>query len=239
MEKNDPIGAAIEDYLAENKNAEIVVESDLSEDDTIPVSYLFRQPFEMPVLEQKALSLCNGEILDVGCGAGAHMKALKNKGFSVEGIDISPKAIDYLKELNFTVYLESFMDFKGKKYDTILLLMNGLGLAGNLHSLADFLKHAKSLLKDEGKILCDSTDVRYFYEDEEGSIWMDLNAAYYGDFKFKMNYKKHTSGWFNWLYVDFQTLLKIAEEVGLKCTLIESDDENSTYLAELKINHEK
>jgi SAM-dependent methyltransferase len=235
MKKEDPIGQAIEDYLNGDLKAQIQVASDLSDDDIIPAKYLFRAYNEMPALEQKAIAACQGEVLDVGCGAGAHLKVLKENNCTAEGIDISPKAIHYLKQLGLNANLENFLDYREKKYDTILMLMNGLGLAGDLQSLSGFLIHAKSLLKEGGKILCDSTDVRYFYEAEDGSLWIDLNAAYYGNFKFKMTYKNHSSGWFNWLYVDFETLCTHASEVGLDCSKIDENNDENTYLAELKI----
>lgn len=68
--------------------------------------------------------------------------------------------------------------------------MNGLGIAGTLANLEQTLLKAKSLLKPGGQILCDSSDVKFLYEEEDGSYWMDLNAQYYGEFKFKMSYKK-------------------------------------------------
>lgn len=234
MESKDPIGQAIEDYINGNSTAVITVQSDLSEDDEIPISYLFRSLEEMPELEQIAIENCTGTVLDVGCGAGPHIRALSAKGINCEGIEVSSKAATYLREEGFTIYAQDFLAFSEKQYDTLLLLMNGLGLAGKLQDLSQFLLHAKSLLKEGGKILCDSTDVRYFYEDEDGSVWIDLNAKYYGEFKFKMQYKSYTTDWFDWLYVDFETLKATAESVGLTCTCIHADEASQTFLAEIK-----
>jgi hypothetical protein len=86
-------------------------------------------------------------------------------------------------------------------------------------------------LSEGGKILCDSSDIKYLYEDDEGGYWVDLNAGYYGDFKFQMNYKDHTSKWFEWLYVDLENLTSIAEKVGLLVNLLHEED--GQYLVEL------
>lgn len=51
--KGDPVGKAILDYSKSRKPADIIVHSDLCEDDIIPVEVLFRSYKEMPDLEKK------------------------------------------------------------------------------------------------------------------------------------------------------------------------------------------
>jgi hypothetical protein len=72
----------------------------------------------------------------------------------------------------------------------VLSLMNGMGLAKNLENLPAFLQKVHDLLLPGGRFIADSTDVKYLYEDEDGGYWLDLNSAYYGNFKFQMHYKK-------------------------------------------------
>ena len=109
--------------------------------------------------------------------------------------------------------------------------MNGIGIAGSLSNLENTLTHAKSLLAPGGKIICDSCDIRYLYEDEDGALWVNLNTEYYGNFRFQMSYKKEIGPWFDWLYVDFDSLFKAATNVGLKATRVYEQDDN--YLAEI------
>ena len=114
------------------------------------------------------------------------------------------------------------------------MMMNGIGIAGKLSNLKHTLLHAKSLLKRGGKILCDSSDVKYLYEDEDGSLWIDLNSEYYGNFRFQMKYKKEKGPWFDWLYVDFDSLFTTCKEIGLKANrVMESDDH---FLAEITLD---
>jgi hypothetical protein len=127
----------------------------------------------------------------------------------------------------------NFFSLKDKKYDTILLLMNGIGIAGKLSNLQRTLEHAKSLLNKGGKILCDSSDIKYLYEDEDGSLWIDLNSEYYGNFRFQMKYKKEKGPWFDWLYVDFDNLFQTAKKAGLKARRVTEIDDH--YLAELTL----
>jgi 2-polyprenyl-3-methyl-5-hydroxy-6-metoxy-1,4-benzoquinol methylase len=227
----DPIGKAILEYSKFKKPADIIVSSDICEDDIIPIELLFRTFDEMPEIEKIALNECKGKILDVGAGAGSHVKHLQNKGFKVLAIEISQGAVDYMISQHIDAKKINFFDYNNEKFDTILLLMNGIGIAGKLSNLENTLNHAKSLLNPGGQILCDSSDIKYLYEDEDGSIWTDLNSEYYGNFRFQMKYKKEVGAWFDWLYVDFENLFQIASKVGLK-TLRLIEKENH-YLAKL------
>jgi SAM-dependent methyltransferase len=232
MIKGDPIGTAILDYAQTKKPADIIVMSDICDDDIIPVEVLFRSAEEMPALELEALNRCNGKILDVGAGAGAHASWLQDNGFEVYPIEISEGAVDFMLKngLSNTRKID-FFSLKNESYDTILMMMNGIGIAGKLAHLEDTLKQAKSLLKPGGKILCDSSDIKYLYEDEDGSLWIDLNSEYYGNFRFQMKYKKDKGPWFNWLYVDFDNLFKVCKQVGLKAVRIMETDDH--FLAEI------
>jgi cyclopropane fatty-acyl-phospholipid synthase-like methyltransferase len=230
----DPIGLAIQTYSKFQKPFDILVHADLCEDDIIPIEVLFRTFEEMPDAEKLALSKVKGKILDVGAGAGVHSLELMDRGFSVRAIDISSGAVDFMKSQQIDAVQSSFLTFKEGKYDTILMLMNGIGVAGKLSNLKHTLDHARKLLNKGGALYCDSSDIKYLYEEEDGSYWLDLVTEYYGNFRFQMSYKQAKSEWFDWLYVDYDSLHKIAIEVGFTCRKIH-DDENH-FLAELILN---
>lgn len=234
MNNNDPIGSAIWDFYEKKEPLDITVESDITEDDVLPINHLFREFDDFPKLEQKAMSFCRGKILDVGAGAGPHTKYLLSKGFDVTTLEISPKAHSYLKA-SFPAakhYSSSILEFNQEQYDTILLLMNGIGLAGTFNEVVPFLQHVASLLKPGGIIICDSTDVQNVFQDEDGGLWVDLNSNYYGEFKFNMKYKESESDWFNWVYIDVKTFEEAAEKAGLQ--LIYLDDDENSFLVKLK-----
>lgn len=232
--KGDPVGVAILDYAATKKPNDIIVSSDICEDDIIPVEVLFRTYDEMPDLEQEALELCKGKVLDVGAGAGVHSLELQDRGLEVYPIEVSEGAVAYMKKVGLKARELNFFDLKNEKYDTILMMMNGIGIAGKLSNLEHTLLHAKSLLNPGGRILCDSSDIKYLYEDEDGALWIDLNSEYYGNFRFQMKYKKEKGPWFDWLYVDYDNLHQAATKVGLKAKRVyESEDH---FLAELTLD---
>ena len=232
-QNNDPIGQAILDFAKEGKAEDIIVASDLCDDDIIPTNYLFRTPDEMPLIERAALDLCTGKILDVGAAAGCHAIYLKEQNKEVHAIDTSKRAVEFLNEKGIDARQVNFYDLKDEKYDTILMLMNGIGMAGTLSNVDNFLNHAKSLLTPEGKILIDSTDIMYLYEDEDGSVWVDLNTEYYGNFRYQMKYKNQESEWFDWLYLDAEKFLSAADRCGLDFEVIETED--YSFLVQLTI----
>lgn len=227
----DPIGAAIAEYALTKKPNDIIVGSDICEDDIIPIEVLFRKHDDMPELEQVALERVKGRVLDVGAGAGVHSLELMDRGFEVFPIETSEGAVTYMKSVGLNPRKVDFFDLKDEQYDTILMMMNGIGIAGTLANLEKTFKHAKSLLNPGGKIICDSSDIKYLYEDEDGSMWVNLNTEYYGNFRFQMKYKREKGPWFDWLYVDFDSLFEAAKNAGLKAKKVYEDEDH--YLTEI------
>ncbi len=232
--ENDPIGKAIYDFQHGMVTEPIIVHSDLCEDDEMQVGYLFRDFENMPPIEKKALQLCKGKVLDVGAAAGCHAKWLLDRNMEVLSIDTSKGAISFLEDENYPCQNIDFHQLNNIKFDTILFLMNGIGIAGKLDRLKSFLSHAKSLLNDGGQIICDSTDIQYLYEDNEGGQWIDLNSQYYGEMEFQMEYKNTTTSWFPWLYIDFNLLQEECNKTGLHAEQIMTS-ENNHYLAKITI----
>ncbi|MDX5482783.1 MAG: class I SAM-dependent methyltransferase [Hymenobacteraceae bacterium] len=233
MENNDPIGVAVLDYLQGNKDAEILVENNLADDDVITVGYLFRREGEMPELEQLALRLCKGKVLDVGAGAGCHSLALQEKGLEVTALDVSAGAVEAMRQQGVRQVLhEDVFALQNQQFDTLLMLMNGIGITGSLAGLERFLEHAKALLRPGGQILLESSDILYMYEDEDGSVLLDLNAGYYGEVRYNMKYKEQESGWFDWLFIDPAILEDYATQHGYTFELVMEGD-MSNYLAKL------
>ena len=229
----DIFGAALYDYYQNNYTEDIVVHSSLTEDDEIPVPYLFREFDEMPILEQKALELAKGKVLDIGSGAGSHSLYLQKKGIDVTGLDSSKGALEVARERGLkNVVCSRLLDYKQDTYDTLLVLMNGTGIFERIKLVGDYLKHLKTLLNLGGQILIDSTDIAFMYEEEDGSYWRDASRDYYGEVTFSLSYKDQESNSFDWLYLDFETLKKLSKENGFDCELV-LEGKHYDYLARL------
>ena len=231
--EKDPMGRAIFDYHTTGNAAKLRVFSSMFYEDEIPVPTLFRTFDEMPVQEKKAIELCNGRVLDVGAGSGCHSAVLMERGLEVVAIDISELSVEVMKQRGIDARLINFFDEKfTEKFDTILLAMNGIGITGKINRLADFFRSAKRLLAPEGQILLDSSDIKYVFMNDDGSMDIDLAAGYYGEIDYKMRYKNITSKPFDWLYIDFDTLSMYAEEHGFTCEKC-IDGEHYDYLARI------
>ncbi|WP_433833913.1 class I SAM-dependent methyltransferase [Flavobacterium anhuiense] len=233
----DLFGKAIFDFYTKNSPEDIITETSISEEDEMSVEYLFRTYNEMPKIEQKALQLAKGKILDVGCGAGSHVLSLQNElNLEVQAIDISEKAIETCRLRGIkNARVENILDFEGEKFDTILLLMNGTGIFGRLKNCNTYLSKLKSLLNSGGQILIDSSDIIYMFdEDEDGGKWIPSENDYYGELVFNISYKGEKEEPFDWLYLDYNTLQNAAIANGLNCELI-LEGEHYDYLARLSI----
>lgn len=233
----DLFGKAILDYQTNNSPEDLITETSISDADEMSVAYLFRSFDAMPMMEQKALELSKGKILDVGCGAGSHSLFLQDiKNLDVTSIDISPNAIKAcslrgLKKARF----QDVMTLENEKFDTILLLMNGAGMCGKLKNIPNFLQRLKSLLNPGGQILLDSSDIIYMFdEDEDGGKWIPSDHEYYGEVVFNISYKNEKEKPFDWMYIDYNTLQNAASDNGLKSELL-LEGEHFDYLARLTV----
>jgi SAM-dependent methyltransferase len=224
----DPLGSAIKDFLSHTSNSSIEVESNLTEHEEIPVHYLFRKKEQMPEKEIFALSKTQGRILDVGAGSGAHALVLQQEGKDVVALDISVKCCEAMREQGVSnIACEDFFTFDDKeKFDTILLLMNGFGIAGSLDNLESFIQKCKSLLKPGGIIIGESADILYLFEEEDGSVNIDLNGSYHGDMQYRMTYKNEVGNWFPWLYVSADLITDISEKIGFQMIDFYEGDED-------------
>ena len=229
----DPMGAAIYDYHKNGAAGTLRVFSSQFDEDEIPVEDLFRSYEEMPELEQVALQAACGRILDVGAGSGCHSIALTAMGKDVMAIDISPLSVEVMLDRGVHARQVNFYDKSfNEKFDTILMLMNGTGIVGTLDMMPTFFDRIRQLLTPGGSLLIDSSDLRYLYEEEDGSMMIDLADDYYGQIDYQMQYKNVLGEPFDWLYVDFNTLSYYAEEAGFRAELLYEGD-HYDYLARI------
>ncbi|MEJ5993674.1 methyltransferase domain-containing protein [Pedobacter sp. Du54] len=227
----DVFGLALSDFY-KNGNADILwLNNSYGDIEEMPVAIFFRTEEEMPVLEHKALEACYGKVLDVGAGVGSHALILQEIGLDVTAIDVSADAVKIMQQRGVKKAFEESIFLTNKKYDTLLFLMNGIGLTGTLPGFIDFLHHAKKLLLPKGQLLFDSSDISYLYEES-----VKPENHYFGEVSYSYTYKNKLGNWFNWLYLDQETLIHIAKENGWETEIIFDDGEDQ-YLARLTLSN--
>ena len=226
----DIFGSALLDQF-NNDAAEILwLHNSYGDPEEMPADIFFRDQSEMPDLELYALKNCRGEILDIGAGVGSHTLELQRSGFDISALEISTVACTIMRERGVKQIInKDFFDFQAKKYDTLLLLMNGIGLAGNIEKLSVLLNHCKKLLKKGGQIIFDSSDISYLYSDTSFP-----NEKYFGEISYQYEYKGVKGNWFDWVYVDSSLMAAVSLDLGFNYEIIFEDDHDQ-YLARLSL----
>ena len=221
----DAHGKAILDYLHGNEEATLLLHNNYGEPEEMPAAVFFRDEFDFTTLEHLALIECKGKVLDVGAGAGALAIVLQERGFDVHALENSEGCIQAMKQIGVQNIINSNFEKHTGKYDTVLVQMNGLGLAGTLANVPSFLKKCMSLLNSEGQLIIDSSDISYLYEDELPE------DSYFGEVQYCYEYTGEMGDWFDWVYVDPTKLMEIVNEMGLSIEIL--TEENDQFLARI------
>jgi SAM-dependent methyltransferase len=216
---------AFKDYYNGEKDAVILLYNNFGEPTEELVETYFRDPTKIE-LEKAILDLCRGRILDIGAGAGCHSLVLQEKGYDVHSIDISPGAVELMKQRGLKhVYCRDIWKFRSKSFDTLLLMFNGIGIAGDLKGLAKFLKQLKKLVKPDGQILAGVFNTSF---SQDGDPDRD-----YSIITFSLEYQGVRSQPSKWLFLDSNLLCQFAQENGWQCEITFFYN-GACYLAQLK-----
>lgn len=226
------MGSAIKAYFEKGRAAKLRVFSPMFDEDEIPVKMLFRKENEMPSIERKALSMARGRTLDVGAGAGCHSLVLQQRGTDVTAIDISPLSVETMKLRGVKEVKQQDFFEVDECFDTILMLMNGIGIVGRLQRLPLFFRLLDRILAPGGQLLCDSSDICYVFENEDGEMLFPEGDGYYGELTYQMQYDDVKGETFPWLYIDDETLRACAEACGYQVEVVQQG-EHYDYLARI------
>lgn len=226
----DVFGQALTDYHRGKTDASLLLHNSYGEAEDMPVDVFFRSPEEFTELEHIALALCDGRTLDLGAGVGSHALHLQAQGIDVTALEISPLACGIMRQRGVArvVQADAFT-YAGERFDTILMLMNGIGLAGTLSGVETLLSQCAKLLNEGGQLLFDSSDISYLYQDGD----MPEPQTYRGEIQFQYEYGREVGDPFSWVYVDQNTLIEIAQRLGWVVQILH-EDEYDQYLARME-----
>ncbi|BDS05767.1 hypothetical protein NT6N_08070 [Oceaniferula spumae] len=230
----NPFSRALTDYHSGCHDTVFVIRRDDGYEQTVPVAPFFDSE-NFPPLESRALDECRGRVLDVGSAAGRHSLELLRRGMKVTSLDILPEMEAIMKDRGLSdVVIADIFTFSGERYDTLLMLMNGIGMTATFDGLLQFLRHAHNLIAPGGQIVCDSIDVGVT-KNPQHVVYRERNLAsgrLPGQQVFTIEYDGEPPIQFDWLHIDFQTLSKACDETGWKADLL-SSEEGGHYLCRL------
>lgn len=222
---DDVLDRAWLDFWQRGQAAPLLLHTSYGTVEEMPVDYFFRDASSFPPLEHYALSVCRGHVLDVGAGTGVHASYLQEHGFKVTALEVSPVGTRIQQDRGIKRVVQTdYRHYSGHRYDTVLLLMNGIGVVGTLEGLHHFLQQAAQWLHPQGQLLFDSSDIAYLYEDE-----LPPSEHYYGEVRYQYEYQGQRGAWFPWLYVDADRVQTMAQAAGWHTQVIFQDD-NDQYL---------
>ena len=222
-------GQAILDYLNGERDSKLLINNKYGEPEEMPLEVYFRNQEAFTEIEKTAITLCKGKILDIGAAAGDKVLALQNDGKDVTALELSKNCATAMEKQGISnVILEDYK-IHAEKYDTLLLLMNGIGIASTLNEIPEFLTTCKGLLNPGGQIILDSSDIKYLYEDNPD---IEVPYPYYGDIQYQYEYKGQKGKWFDWVYADRDMLGQIVSDADMKMEVI-TEDEYDQYLVRI------
>jgi len=162
--------------------------------------------------------------MDAGAGAGRHSLLLREAGFDVVSIDVSPTLVELMKRRGLKqVYQADIFAADQGVFDTILFLQNTIGLVGTLDRLRELLAVLRHRLAPSGQIVLDSMSPRV----------IAAPLRYAGEGRMQLRYRRLVGRPFPWLWVDFSVLSVCARAAGYDAELMARGRREGEYLARL------
>jgi len=225
----DVFGQALVDFYYDSFEPPLLLHNEYGPPEIIPIERYFIDYEEYSDLELFAMTQFKGKIIDVGAATGRHALHLQDLGFDVSAMDISRNCGQLMETLGVEkIIIDDIYRYQESAYDTVSMLMNGIGIAGNIKNLKQLLNHLRKILNPSGQLLVDSSDISYLYEDSEYP-----ENKYFGELNFHYEYKGALGDPFDWLYIDPSTLIKVTKSVGWNCQVL-FEDETQAFLARLQ-----
>ncbi len=225
----DLFGRICADYNETGK-ADFLIERDDGFDDPASPEEYFRT--KLSPEETRALEHASGHVLDIGCGPGADILYLQNRGFRVTGIDLSPGCIELARRRGAQdARVLSLWDIQKLPifFDTVLMMSNGMGLPGSVEKTSEFLDLVRDCTTDNAVLIAHSVDPVASANDRHRAYHRrnEAQGRYKGELRIRRKYKGAVSPW--WGLVLFEKPI-LRELIGKhRWREIEIIDSGPTY----------
>ncbi len=233
----DLYGQALLDYYNGEQNTTIILRRDDGFSAELPLKVFFARPAEFSRIEQLALDMCRGDVLDIGAGTGRHSLALQQRGLNPYAIDISAGAVEIIRRNGMKrAECADIFEFNNGTFDTLMMLLHGIGMTETLDGFTKFLHHARTLLKPGGQLIFDSMDVRCT-EDAGNLAYQESNIRknrYFGEIHLEFGYNGMTGKPWKWLHIDQETMTERARIAGWNVEIVHTEA-GGDYLARLTL----
>jgi SAM-dependent methyltransferase len=240
-----PLAQALRAYEDGAHETEVIVHSDAGTVEPFPIELLYRRPEDGDRIDREALARARGHVLDAGAGVGAFSLSLQEAGQEVTALEVIPDAVEIMARRGVRKIRSGlFQDLPPDKvFDTIVLLMNGVAMAGSLAGLPPLLQVLRGLLAPGGQVLMDSTDLAGELPVDPGALadgsrglagagGESEGQAYPGDLQYQLEFQGVRGAPFPQLFVDPVTLGRVAAREGWSCQMVAQCQE-SRFLARL------
>lgn len=231
----------LDEYHNRKKTAETIERDDGLIDFGSEAGLYFTQYKDWSPVEQQAIALAKGKVLDVGCGAGRHSLYLQENGFDVTGIDNSPGAIEVCKLRGLkkaeVLPVEDVDKLAENSFDTIIMFGNNFGLFGSPENAKKILEKFTRITTENAQIIAGTLDPLKT-DDPSHLSYHALNrqrGQLPGQVKMRIIYEDTIGDWFNYLFVSPEEMREIFKETAWQIPeFIESD--GAHYFAVIEKN---
>lgn len=223
-------------YHSRQTTVEIIERDDDYIDTGSDPGMYFTEYADWSPLEQQAVNLAEGRVLDIGCGAGRHALYLQERGFEVTGIDNSPGAIEVcqLRGLKKALVcpISDVDKFKPASFDTIIMMGNNFGLFGSFENARTILKKFASITAPDARIIAKTLDP---YKTDNPLHWsyLQLNrqrGRLGGQIRMRVRYGATVGDWFDYLFVSSEEMREILSDTDWRIEEL-LDAEAANYVA--------
>lgn len=222
----DLFGTALLAFYRGQSDAPIrLVRDDGWEGEHSPGLYFEPEPFDF---ERPALELINGSTVDVGCGAGRHLKWLNSQGHKSYGLDVSEGAVEICREQGIKA-VELFDVMSHDKLSTpfapenISLFGNNVGIGGTFEGSIALLRNLHTICAEGGRLVLTGINVRET-DNVEQIAYQDRNVAEgrrRGEIKIQMSYHGKVGAQFGWYHPEPDEVEELGSLTGWEVEQLE------------------